>query len=101
MNTDQDASQEGSSPVRVTPPSTSGRLQDILAAHQQWIQTAGKEGKRAELAETSLARASLRLVVLSEANLQGADLERASLASAQMQGQIYSAPACAGLFSSG
>jgi Pentapeptide repeats (8 copies) len=84
MNTDQDESQEAPSPVRVTPPSTNGRLQDILAAHQQWVQTSGKEGKRAELAETSLARASLRLVVLSEANLQGADLFEANLADANL-----------------
>jgi uncharacterized protein YjbI with pentapeptide repeats len=36
--------------------------------------TGGEEGKRADLATAALTRASLCLVVLSDANLQGANL---------------------------
>ena len=86
MNAGQDKPQEPTSSYGETPGSLTGRLPAILSAHQQWVQTGGKEGKRADLPEAALGRASLRLVVLSEANLQGADLERAILANARLQG---------------
>jgi uncharacterized protein YjbI with pentapeptide repeats len=86
MNAAKDEPREPTSSYGATPGPITARLPDILAAHQQWVQTGGKEGKRADLAEATLGRASLRLVVLSDANLQGADLERAVLASARLQG---------------
>jgi uncharacterized protein YjbI with pentapeptide repeats len=86
MNAAKDEPQEPTSSYSETSGSVTARLPDILAAHQQWVQTSGKEGKRADLAEATLGRASLRLVVLSDANLQGADLERAILANARLQG---------------
>jgi hypothetical protein len=86
MNAGQDKPQEATSPHGETPGAFTGRLPALLAAHQHWVQTGGKEGKRADLAESALGRASLRLVVLSDANLQGADLKRAMLANARLQG---------------
>jgi uncharacterized protein YjbI with pentapeptide repeats len=73
----------GTAPLRVLP---EGRLQDILAAHQRWLQTRGREGGRANLAEVDLRRTNLQLAVLSEASLQGANLERALLEGARLQG---------------
>ena len=86
MNAAKDEPREPTSSYGETSGPITARLPDILAAHQQWVQTGGKEGKRADLAEATLGRASLCLVVLSDANLQGADLERAVLASARLQG---------------
>jgi uncharacterized protein YjbI with pentapeptide repeats len=65
---------------------STGRVQEALVAHQQWLQSKGKEGKRAELVEADLGRANLRGAVLAEANLQRAELERAVLAGARLQG---------------
>lgn len=72
----------GGNPRRDIPP---GRLQHILDAHQLWVRTRGREGKRAELFDADLGRANLRLAVLVEANLQGAELDRAVLEGARLQ----------------
>jgi uncharacterized protein YjbI with pentapeptide repeats len=65
---------------------TPGRLQEILEAHERWIRSRGRDGKRAELFEADLGRTNLRLAVLTEANLRGADLERVLLEGARLQG---------------
>jgi hypothetical protein len=51
MGTDQDEPQAMPPTWLAVPSPTAGRLHNILAAHQQWVQTAGNDGKRAELAE--------------------------------------------------
>lgn len=86
MTAEKDESQRRTSRSGETPAPLIEPLQDVLAAHQRWVHSAGKEGKRAELAEAALGRATLRLVVLSEANLAGADLDRAILSSARLHG---------------
>ncbi|MFB3073763.1 MAG: pentapeptide repeat-containing protein [Candidatus Methylomirabilales bacterium] len=52
-------------------------LQKILEAHRKWVESEGKEGKKADL-----ARANLRGAHLFEANLQGASLNEANLQNA-------------------
>jgi uncharacterized protein YjbI with pentapeptide repeats len=81
-----DAPQEqvpGSTPRREFTP---GRLQETLEDHERWVRSRGRDGKRAELFEAALGRASLRNALLTEANLQGADLEQAFLTGARLQG---------------
>lgn len=56
-------------------------LKEVLAAHRLWIDTEGREGKRAELRNALLQEADLH-----DANLQGADLEGARLSVADLMG---------------
>ncbi len=49
-------------------------LEIILEAHRKWVESEGKEGKKADL-----VRANLRVAYLFEANLEGADLNEANL----------------------
>jgi uncharacterized protein YjbI with pentapeptide repeats len=62
------------SPLREIPEE---ELQKILEAHRKWVESEGKEGKRADL-----ARANLRQAYLFEANLEGASLNEANLQNA-------------------
>ncbi len=62
------------SPLREIPEE---ELQEILEAHRKWVESEGKEGKRADL-----ARANLRGAFLFEANLEGASLNEANLQNA-------------------
>ena len=50
-------------------------IEKILSAHQNWLTTEGKEGKRADLRGANLRGADLRNADLSGANLRGADLD--------------------------
>ncbi len=59
-------------------------LRQILAQHRKWVESEGKEGKRADLRGTCLAQANLQKVSLSEANLQWADLSGAKLQEARL-----------------
>ncbi len=60
-------------------------LQRILKAHQQWLESEGKEGERADLGWANLQAAALRGVNLEGADLRGANLEKADLAGANLQ----------------
>jgi len=62
------------SPLREIPEE---ELQKILEAHRKWVESEGKEGKKADL-----ARANLRGAYLFEANLEGASLNEANLQNA-------------------
>jgi uncharacterized protein YjbI with pentapeptide repeats len=56
-------------------------LQEVVAAHTKWLESEGREGKRAELKKALLQEADLH-----GANLQDADLEGAKLAVADLMG---------------
>ena len=65
------------------------KLETILREHKLFIDTAGREGKRANLSEANLSEANLRRANLygadlSEANLYGADLSEANLSGANL-----------------
>jgi len=64
---------------------------ETLRAHERWLATEGREGRRADLAgadlgKADLAGADLRRADLSRANLQGANLQEARLGGATMPG---------------
>lgn len=59
---------------------------DVLQAHALWVETEGREGKRAHLRGMDLRNVSLKAVVLAEANLRGADLSGADLTGADLRG---------------
>jgi len=54
-------------------------VQEILTAHQQWVESQGKEGQPAQLAKYDLNHLNLAGVNLQDANLQGANLLGARL----------------------
>ena len=54
-------------------------LEQILSAHETWVETAGKEGARADLSRAYLEAANLEGACLNGANLEGAILRRANL----------------------
>src|SRR5262245_53130310 len=54
-------------------------LKEVLAAHQKWVQSEGREGKRAELRNALLQEADLHDANLQEADLEGARLSVADL----------------------
>ncbi len=65
------------------------KLAKILEAHRKWVESEGKEGKRADLFAANLPgadlfRANLQGANLSSANLQGAFLSRAKLQKADL-----------------
>jgi len=57
------------------------QLNSILEEHRLWLETAGAEGRKADLRYTDL-----RYVALREADLRHANLERAGLQGAYLQG---------------
>jgi uncharacterized protein YjbI with pentapeptide repeats len=54
-------------------------LKEILVAHQKWVDTEGREGRRASLRNAVLQEADLH-----DANLQSADMEGANLSVADL-----------------
>jgi len=56
-------------------------LKEVLEAHQKWVDTQGREGRRASLRDAVLQEADLH-----DANLQEADLEGARLSVADLMG---------------
>ena len=78
------------SPLREIPEE---ELQKILEAHRKWVESEGKEGKKADLARANLRvanlfEANLQEAFLTEANLQKADLREANLFKANLQGAV-------------
>ncbi len=78
------------SPLREIPEE---ELQRILEAHRKWVESEGKEGKKADLARANLRvanlfEANLQEAFLTEANLQKADLREANLFKANLQGAV-------------
>ena len=77
------------------------KLNKIISAHKEWLETDGKKGmcanlrradlRRADLREANLRRANLRRADLRGANLRGADLYGANLRGATMPEGIYTA----------
>jgi hypothetical protein len=65
---------------------TEEELKTILDQHTLWLDSNGKEGKRANLTCTNLSGANLTGVALFAANLTGADLTRANLSGAYLSG---------------
>ena len=66
-------------------------LREILKAHEEWVESEGKKGKRADLKRTDLKRtdlqgANLFAVNFQKARLSGANLQRANLSAAKLQG---------------
>jgi uncharacterized protein YjbI with pentapeptide repeats len=76
-------------------------LDQILAQHQQWAESKGQQGKRADLTgadlsgadlsqadlrEANLAKVKLTGATLSQANLSGSDLSYADLSEADLEG---------------
>jgi hypothetical protein len=57
------------------------KLQEILAAHKTWIESAGEKGERANLSKANLSGADL-----SGADLSGANLSKANLSGADLSG---------------
>ncbi len=55
------------------------RLQETLSQHLKWLETKGREGKRADLSRADLYKVDLREANLSRANLSEADLREANL----------------------
>ena len=60
-------------------------LQDVLLRHEMWLNSAGKEGTKANLQNVDLREASLRNIDLSDADLSLADLTEADLRGATMR----------------
>jgi len=66
------------------------KLKQILAAHEAWLETDGKEGEKAALFQTDLQGvrlfgANLRKASVPYANLQGAQLDGANLQEADFE----------------
>jgi len=67
---------------------TQADLDKILQAHALWLQSHGKEGKKAELFKSDLSGANLKEVNLVYANLQSAKLSSADLTGADLHEAI-------------
>ncbi len=83
---------QAKSPKRSQPKETQAQLRtvsantlkQVLAAHKKWLETQGKQGKRADLRganlqEAYLVEANLEEAYLSNANLQKADVRVSNL----------------------
>lgn len=53
---------------------TQAKFKTILATHREWVESAGKKGKRADLSYADLRCANLSGADLSDANLSDANL---------------------------
>jgi hypothetical protein len=62
------------------------KLKDILEQHKLWLDTNGKLGERAYLADANLMDANLMDANLTNANLMDANLTRANLTDANLTG---------------
>lgn len=62
------------------------QIATILAAHELWLTSEGKEGSRADLARSRLGGRDLRGARLERADLTEADLEGANLSAANLRG---------------
>ena len=64
------------------------KLQCILAAHKEWLDSGGARGKRAVLTDADLTGADLTGAVLTDADLTGAVLRHAVLRHAVLTGAV-------------
>ncbi len=78
----RDAAQEEGAELRKV---SEEELKEILAEHQTWLETDGKEGTQADLYRTNLHGAALVGADLRDANLHGAYLARAKLQGADLR----------------
>ena len=60
-------------------------LKEVLTAHRKWVETDGREGKRAELRNALLQEADLHDADLQQADLEGAKLSVADLMGADLR----------------
>ncbi len=58
----------------------------ILAQHELWFKSKGKQGERANLSSTDFSYQDLRNRILVEADLRNSNLESANLGSADLRG---------------
>jgi uncharacterized protein YjbI with pentapeptide repeats len=63
-------------------------LKEILAAHQIWLDTEGREGTQANLKDADLEGASLSVADLMRANLRRANLRNADFWMADMKDTV-------------
>ena len=63
-------------------------LKQTLEAHQRWLESDEKEGKRADLTKANLQEADLSKANLQKAYLWQANLQKAKLMEANLQGAI-------------
>lgn len=80
---------EASSRLAMTPE----RLEAVVQQHLQWLQSEGRDGRRANFSGESLAGHSLRGLCLANANFRGAlltgvDFSQAELAQANFRGGL-------------
>jgi uncharacterized protein YjbI with pentapeptide repeats len=73
---------------------TDEELETILAEHKKWLETDGREGKRADLARTNLSgkslfKADLRQAFLIDSDLSGADLGNAKFQEALLDRTVF------------
>jgi len=66
-------------------------IRDVLASHEEWLESSGARGERAELKDAILQQADLHDANLERADLSGArmsvaDLMRANLRGADLRG---------------
>ncbi len=61
------------------------KLKEILAKHEKWLESDGKEGEQADLQSVDLREALLIGANLREADLSSANLQKANLAKANLQ----------------
>jgi len=61
-------------------------LAKILQAHEEWVDSRGAKGKKADLCEANLRGANLEKAFLNGANLQEASLFQANLQQADLRG---------------
>lgn len=60
-------------------------IHGILSDHKLWLETDGKEGKKANLSEANFFEADLSNTDLSKADLSGADLRKANFVRADLR----------------
>jgi hypothetical protein len=60
-------------------------LEQILEDHKKWLESDGKEGKRADLSKANLSHATSQNPILRGANLRRADLTEANLKNADLR----------------
>ncbi len=61
------------------------QLKDILKKHNEWLESKGKRGEKADFQGADLWGADLRKANLQKSNLQGANLQGANLQEANLQ----------------
>ncbi|MGH9426105.1 MAG: pentapeptide repeat-containing protein [Terriglobia bacterium] len=64
---------------------TPDELREILQAHRKWVESGGRDGKKADLSQANLREANLEKAQLSQSNLHRANLEKAILKKANLQ----------------